>query len=106
MFFVLYDALLYFVLIVALPYFFVIGLLRGKYLASFPEQMGFYKTPRGAHDLWIHAVSVGETLAARPIVAAILHERPATTLVVPTTTITGQTHARPPFPHAPVTPFP
>ena len=106
MFFVLYDALLYFVLIVALPYFFVIGLLRGKYLASFPEQMGFYKTPRGAHDLWIHAVSVGETLAARPIVDAILHERPATTIVVTTTTITGQTQARRLFPNATVTYFP
>jgi 3-deoxy-D-manno-octulosonic-acid transferase len=104
--FVLYDVLLYLVLIVALPYFVVIGMLRGKYLASFPEQMGFYKTPRGAHDLWIHAVSVGETLAARPIVDEILRERPSTTIVVTTTTITGQAQARRLFPDATVTFFP
>ena len=106
MFFVLYNALLYLVLIVALPYFVVIGMLRGKYLASFPEQMGFYKTPRGAHDLWIHAVSVGEALAARPIVDQILRERPSTTIVVTTTTITGQAQARRLFPGATVTFFP
>ena len=106
MFFVLYNALLYLVLIVALPYFVVIGMLRGKYLASFPEQMGFYKTPRGAHDLWIHAVSVGEALAARPIVDVILRERPSTTIVVTTTTITGQAQARRLFPGATITFFP
>ena len=70
--FVLYEVLLYLVLIVALPYFLVAGMLRGKYLANFPERMGFYKTPPAAHDLWIHAVSVGETLAARPVVDEIL----------------------------------
>ena len=106
MFCVLYNALLYLVLIVALPYFVVIGMLRGKYLASFPEQMGFYKTPRGAHDLWIHAVSVGEALAARPIVDQILRARPSTTIVVTTTTITGQAQARRLFPAATVTFFP
>jgi 3-deoxy-D-manno-octulosonic-acid transferase len=104
--FVLYEALLYLVLIVALPYFVVTGMLRGKYLANFPERMGFYKTPAAAHDLWIHAVSVGETLAARPVVDQILRQRPATTIVFTTTTITGQAQARRLFPDATVTYFP
>lgn len=106
MFFVLYDVLLYLVLIVGLPYVLVMGMLRGKYLANFPERMGFYKTPPAAHDLWIHAVSVGETLAARPIVDAILRERPSTTIVFTTTTITGQAQARRLFPDANITYFP
>jgi 3-deoxy-D-manno-octulosonic-acid transferase len=104
--FVLYEVLLYLVLIAALPYFVVTGMLRGKYLANFPERTGFYKTPPAAHDLWIHAVSVGETLAARPVVDEILRTRPSTTIVVTTTTITGQAQARRLFPSATVTYFP
>jgi len=104
--FVLYEVLLYLVLIAALPYFVVTGMLRGKYLANFPERMGFYKTPPAAHDLWIHAVSVGETLAARPVVDEIVRQRPATTIAFTTTTITGQAQARRLFPNATVTYFP
>jgi 3-deoxy-D-manno-octulosonic-acid transferase len=104
--FVLYEVLLYLVLIAALPYFVVTGMLRGKYLANFPERMGFYKTPPAAHDLWIHAVSVGETLAARPVVDEILRQRPSTTIAFTTTTITGQAQARRLFPAATVTYFP
>ena len=104
--FVLYEVLLYLVLIAALPYFVVTGMLRGKYLANFPERMGFYKTPPAAHDLWIHAVSVGETLAARPVVDEILRQRPSTTIAFTTTTITGQAQARRLFPNATVTYFP
>jgi 3-deoxy-D-manno-octulosonic-acid transferase len=104
--FALYEVLLYLVLIAALPYFVVTGMLRGKYLANFPERMGFYKTPPAAHDLWIHAVSVGETVAARPVVDEILLVRPATRIVITTTTITGQAQARRLFPAATVTYFP
>jgi 3-deoxy-D-manno-octulosonic-acid transferase len=104
--FVLYEVLLYLVLIAALPYFIVTGMLRGKYLANFPERMGFYKTRPAAHDVWIHAVSVGETAAARPVVDEILRTRPSTTIVFTTTTITGQAQARRLFPSATVAYFP
>src|SRR5436190_14117114 len=104
--FLLYEALLILGLLVALPYFLITGMLRGKYLANFPERMGFYKTPAASHDLWIHAVSVGETLAAGPVVEEILRQRPATTIVFTTTTITGQAQARRLFPGDTVTYFP
>jgi 3-deoxy-D-manno-octulosonic-acid transferase len=104
--FVLYEVLLYLVLIPALPYFLLKGLLRGKYLANLPERMGFYKTPAAAHDLWIHAVSVGETLAARPVVDEIMRQHPSTSIVITTTTITGQAQARRLFPEATITYFP
>jgi 3-deoxy-D-manno-octulosonic-acid transferase len=104
--FLLYDLLLLVALVVALPYLLVAGVLRGKYLANFPERMGFYRTPAAGHDLWIHAVSVGETIAARPVVDEILRRRPATSIVFTTTTITGQTQARRLFPEATVTYFP
>jgi 3-deoxy-D-manno-octulosonic-acid transferase len=105
-FFFLYDALLYIVLIAALPFVFAIGRLRGKYMTNFLARMGFYKTPPAAHDLWIHAVSVGETLAAGPIVDEILRARPSTTIVFTTSTITGQMQAQRLFAHATVTFFP
>ena len=104
--YLLYEVLLYLVLILALPYFLFTGVLRGKYLANVPERMGFFRGRAEAHDLWIHAVSVGETLAARPVVAEILKQRPETSLVVTTTTITGQAQARRLFPEATVTYFP
>ncbi len=104
--YVLYEVLLYLVLILALPYFLLTGVLRGKYLANFPARMGFYRSRPEAHDLWVHAVSVGETLAARPVVEEILRQRPQTSIVLTTTTLTGQAQARRLFPDATVTYFP
>ena len=104
--FLLYEALLVLGLILALPYFVITGMMRGKYLANFPERMGFYRSPAAAHDLWIHAVSVGETIAARPVVDEIQRRRPGTSIVFTTTTITGQAQARRLFPDATVTYFP
>ncbi|MGZ5494976.1 MAG: 3-deoxy-D-manno-octulosonic acid transferase, partial [Thermoanaerobaculia bacterium] len=104
--FVLYEVLLYLVFVIALPFFVLTGLLRGKYLSNFPQRMGFYRDRPGQHDVWLHAVSVGEVLAARTVVAEIQEQRPATSLVVTTTTITGQAQARRLFPDATVTYFP
>src|SRR5881394_455202 len=104
--FVVYEVLLYLVFIITAPFFLLTGFLRGKYLSNFPERMGFYRTPATVHDLWIHAVSVGETLAARPVVDEILRQRPSTTIVFTTTTITGQAQAKRLFPDATVTYFP
>ena len=104
--FVLYEVLLYLGLFLALPYFLLTGALREKYLANLAARRGFYPTLRATHDLWIHAVSVGETLAARPVVEAILRMRPSTTIVFTTTTVTGQAQARKFFPNATVTYFP
>ena len=40
--------------------------------------------------IWIHAVSVGETLAVRPLVALLRQHCPGHRLLVSTTTVTGQ----------------
>ena len=69
--YVLYEVLLYLVLLLALPYFLLTGVLRGKYLRNFPERLGFYKSRAEEHDLWIHAVSVGEALAAQPLAGSL-----------------------------------
>ncbi len=104
--FVLYEVLLYLVFIVTFPFFLLAGILRGKYLSNFPERMGFYRGRAEEHDLWVHAVSVGEAQAAKPVIDEVLRRKPETSLVVTTTTITGQAHARRLFPQATVTYFP
>lgn len=105
--YVLYEVLLYLVLILALPYFLLTGVLRGKYLVNFPERMGVYRGRKAEeHDLWIHAVSVGEALAAQPVVREIERQRPGTSIVFTTTTLTGQAQARRLYPAATVTYFP
>src|SRR5688500_13403114 len=96
----LYEVLLYLVLLLALPYFLLTGVLRGKYLVNFPERLGIYRHRPDEHDLWIHAVSVGETLAARPVVEKIMEQRPGTSIVFTTTTLTGQAQARRLYPDA------
>jgi 3-deoxy-D-manno-octulosonic-acid transferase len=102
----LYEVFLYLVFVITAPFFLLTGFLRGKYLSNFPERMGWYAHPPDSHDLWIHAVSLGETIAAQPVVTAIEKLRPNTSLVVTTTTITGQAMARRLFPSATVTYFP
>lgn len=104
--YVLYEVLLYLVLILATPYFLLTGVLRGKYLVNLPERLGRYRHRAGTHDLWIHAVSVGEALAAKSVVDEILKLRPGTSIVFTTTTLTGQAQARRLYPEATVTYFP
>ena len=104
--YVVYEVLLYLVLLIALPYFLLTGVLRGKYVVNFPVRAGWFRHRAEAHDLWIHAVSVGETLAARPIVEEIARLRPGTSIVFTTTTLTGQAQARRLYPDATVTYFP
>lgn len=100
--FFLYEILLYIVFILASPFF----LVRRKYRESFGKRLGNYDTAPARYDVWLHAVSVGETVAARTIVDRVLELRPDTRLVITTTTATGQATARRLFPEASVTYFP
>ncbi|MDL2058983.1 3-deoxy-D-manno-octulosonic acid transferase [Mesosutterella sp. AGMB02718] len=49
-----------------------------------------YPAPRGCPRVWIHAVSVGETNAARPLVASILKQWPECDILLTHMTPTGR----------------
>ena len=104
--FALYEALLYLVFFFALPWFLLVGFLRGKYLTNLGERLGRYSGKPCRTDLWIQAVSVGEVMVAKTLVQAILASKPDCAIVVTTTTIAGQTAARRLFPTHCVAYFP
>jgi 3-deoxy-D-manno-octulosonic-acid transferase len=82
---------------VALPWFLWKGRATGKYLRTFRERMGrlpVYLNVDGDRSIWIHAVSVGEVLAARPLITALKERFPAHRVFVSTTTMTGNAVAR------------
>ena len=95
----LYSLVLSFLFFALLPYFAYQALRHGKYAGSFKERLGWAPlqsdtTEAGRETIWLHAVSVGEFLAARPLIEKLKTDLPAYRLVVSTTTLTGQTLAR------------
>ncbi|MFD2177062.1 lipid IV(A) 3-deoxy-D-manno-octulosonic acid transferase [Veronia pacifica] len=53
------------------------------------EHFGFVPSLDVTSPLWFHAVSVGEVIAAKPVLLALRAERPDIPIVVTTTTTTG-----------------
>jgi 3-deoxy-D-manno-octulosonic-acid transferase len=93
----LYCALFY----VLVPFLVLRMLLRSRrapaYRRRLAERLGHFD--RGALDqikpsIWVHAVSVGEAIAAAPIIEALLLDYPGHQLVVTTTTPTGSERVR------------
>lgn len=94
--YLLYSILLTIGVIALLPWFVLDAVRHGKYVAGLGERLGGVPRLIRPQDsiIWLHCVSVGETQAARPLVKAIRERFPVHTLVVSTTTLTGQRLAR------------
>jgi len=84
------------VLRLALPLILLRLWWRGRrepgYRSYVGERFGRYATPfaRPSEVLWLHAVSLGETRAAAPLVARLLRERPQATILLTHMTATGR----------------
>jgi len=91
-----YSLLLTLGFLVLLPRFLFDALRHGKYVAGFGERLGNMPPldSKGRRVVWLHCVSVGESQAARPLVAGIRKRFPEHNIVVSTTTLTGQKLAR------------
>jgi 3-deoxy-D-manno-octulosonic-acid transferase len=88
----LYSALLYALIPVILLRMFLRSRQAPAYRARLLERFGIFTPDRECSDkpvLWVHAVSVGETIAAAPVIETLLNGYPQHRIVVTTTTPTG-----------------
>lgn len=72
------------------------GAAEPLYRAALGERLGFYRESAAAAGwLWLHAVSLGETRAAEPLIAALRRARPGLRLLLTHSTATGRAAGRP-----------
>ncbi len=79
------------------PYFLYQALRHKKYVGSLSQRLGYLPVSFNLDaeaSIWIHAVSVGEVLSVRPVVAALRRRYPSLRLFLSTTTMSGQQVAR------------
>jgi 3-deoxy-D-manno-octulosonic-acid transferase len=102
----IYSFLLAIAAIVLTPYWLVQGLRHGKYFSNLFERLGFFyptlkkgvENSQGA--ILLHAVSVGEVLSGISLARRLKEAYPDRSLVISTTTITGNAVARERMPFA------
>lgn len=97
--FLIYSILFTLGFVVLLPRFVFDAVFNGKYAAGFKQRLGFLPSfdSKGKRVVWLHCVSVGEMNAARPLAKKIKENFPDLSLVVSTTTRTGQELAKAAF---------
>jgi 3-deoxy-D-manno-octulosonic-acid transferase len=64
------------------------------YRERIAERFGFFRRPANTGGLWVHAVSVGESIAAAPLIQHFLTQNPDLPVVVTTMTPTGSERVR------------
>jgi 3-deoxy-D-manno-octulosonic-acid transferase len=95
--YVLYSFLTLAGFLVVSPYFLYQAVRYKKYIGSLRQRLGFLPISfniDGEESIWIHAVSVGETLTARALAGELKARYPRLRLFLSTTTIAGQQVAR------------
>ena len=95
--YLLYSIVSLLVLVVVSPYFVYQALRHNKYVGSLGQRLGYLPLSfnfDGDESIWVHAVSVGEVLAARPLLADLKRRYPKLRLFLSTTTRAGQQLAR------------
>jgi 3-deoxy-D-manno-octulosonic-acid transferase len=70
------------------------GRLAPDYRLRWAERLGFFTPPAQTGGIWIHAVSVGETIAAVPLIRQLLLRYPHLPITVTTMTPTGSERVR------------
>lgn len=101
----LYSLGLLAAIVIASPYWLLRMVRSGRYRDGLAQRLG--AVPSGLRELagrrrivWVHAVSVGEVIAATRLVALLDRMRPDVAVVISTTTRTGQQMARKRFENA------
>ena len=79
------------------PWFAYQAIRYRKYIGNLAQRMGYLPVSfnlDGDESIWIHAVSVGEALTARALIAELRERYPGLKIFLSTTTLTGQQVAR------------
>jgi len=98
--YLLYRVLTALSMLVLAPYYAYRGWRRGdaggwrQRFGGVPPEVSRRADTREPNPIWIHAVSVGEVLAAIPLAGALRNQLPRSAIYVSTTTETGQQLAR------------
>jgi 3-deoxy-D-manno-octulosonic-acid transferase len=83
----------------ALPFYLLRVLWRGRsepgYADAIGERVGWYRRPARRGALWVHAVSLGESRAAAPLLEALRQAIPGRPLLLTHGTATGRSAGRP-----------
>jgi 3-deoxy-D-manno-octulosonic-acid transferase len=103
--YVIYSLLMGIAALALTPYWLIQGLRHGKYLSNLGERLGFsypaLKSLPNLHDsILLHAVSVGEVLSGVVLARKLKEAYPQHSLIISTTTLTGQALARERMPFA------
>lgn len=85
----LYTLLLYLLMPVVILRLAWRGIRAPDYWRRWPERFGRIAPALGKQVIWIHAVSVGEVMAAEPLVRILLEQRPDYSILITTVTPTG-----------------
>jgi 3-deoxy-D-manno-octulosonic-acid transferase len=95
--YLVYSLLTLLLFVVVSPYFVYQAIRYKKYIGSLRERLGYLPVSfnlDGEESIWIHAVSVGETLTARALAADLKARYPRLRLFLSTTTMAGQQVAK------------
>ncbi len=93
----LYSILVLLIAVVASPWFIYQAVRYKKYVGSLGQRLGYLPVSfnmDGDDSIWIHAVSVGEVLTARPLISELKRRYPNLRMFLSTTTMAGQQLAR------------
>ena len=93
----LYSGLIVLFALAVSPWLVYQALRYRKYVGSLSQRLGYLPVSFNIDaepSIWIHAVSVGELLTARPLIAALREKHPSLRIFLSTTTMSAQQLAR------------
>jgi 3-deoxy-D-manno-octulosonic-acid transferase len=93
----LYTGLIVLFAVAVSPWLVYQALRYRKYVGSLSQRLGYLPVSfniDAESSIWIHAVSVGELLTARPLIAALREKHPSLRIFLSTTTMSAQQLAR------------